>query len=42
MNSSWPIVLGIFALVVAAFWYDANVAAAGASSPEPAHAAEVR
>jgi hypothetical protein len=35
MNSSWPILLGMFALVVAAFWYDASNASASAS----AHAA---
>jgi hypothetical protein len=35
MSSSWPILLGVFALVVAAFWYDATNASASAS----AHAA---
>lgn len=38
MSSSWPILLGVFALVVAAFWYDANNAAAAASGA-PVHAA---
>lgn len=42
MNSSWPIVFGIFALVVAAFWYDATIASTGRPSSAPAHAAEVR
>jgi hypothetical protein len=36
MSSSWPIVLGVFALVVAAFWYDANVASAWAPAALPA------
>jgi hypothetical protein len=40
-NSSWPIVLAIVAVVAAAFWYDAKVASAGASSPKHAHAAGV-
>ena len=41
MNSSWPILLGVFALVVAAFWYDASNVSATALSAS-AHAAEVR
>jgi hypothetical protein len=41
MSSSWPILLGVFALVVAAFWYDATNASASASSAST-HAAEVR
>jgi hypothetical protein len=32
MNSSWPILLGVFALVVAAFWYDASNASASAAN----------
>ena len=32
MSSSWPILLGVFALVVAAFWYDASNASASASA----------
>lgn len=39
MSSSWPILLGVFALVVAAFWYDASNASASASSAAGAHAA---
>jgi hypothetical protein len=35
MSSSWPILLGVFALVVAAFWYDATVASAGAAASLP-------
>src|SRR5271165_5207208 len=31
MSSSWPILVGMFAVVFAAFWYDAAVAAAGAA-----------
>jgi len=31
MSSSWPILLGVFAVVVAAFWYDATIAAGGGS-----------
>jgi hypothetical protein len=27
MSSSWPILVGMFAVVFAAFWYDAAVAA---------------
>jgi hypothetical protein len=42
MNSTWPIVLGIFALVAAAFWYDATIASTGTPSSTPVHAAEVR
>jgi hypothetical protein len=38
MSSSWPILLGVFALVVAAFWYDATNASASAL----AHAVQVR
>ncbi len=30
MTSSWPIVIAIIGLVVAAFWYDASVASASA------------
>ena len=41
MSSSWPIFLGVLALVVAAFWYDAANASVSASNA-PAHAAEVR
>ncbi|HTQ48673.1 MAG TPA: hypothetical protein VMI75_38210 [Polyangiaceae bacterium] len=41
MNSSWPILLGVFALVVAAFWYDASNASASAANAS-AHVAEVR
>ncbi len=39
MSSSWPILLGVFALVVAAFWYDASNASASAASAPGAHAA---
>ena len=28
MTSSWPIVFGVFVLIIAACWYDASVAAA--------------
>jgi hypothetical protein len=35
MRSSWPILLAIFALVVAAFWYDASHASASASHGAP-------
>lgn len=43
MSSSWPILLGVFALVVAAFWYDAsNASASAANAPAHAAAAEVR
>ena len=31
MNSTWPIVFGILAVVAAAFWYDATVASHGGS-----------
>ncbi len=41
MSSSWPIVLGVFAIVVAAFWYDASNASASAASPLSAQAAQV-
>jgi hypothetical protein len=34
MTSSWPIVIAILGLVVAAFWYDASVASASAQ-PQP-------
>jgi hypothetical protein len=34
MSSSWPIVIAIFGLVAAAFWYDASVASASAQ-PRP-------
>ena len=39
MNSSWPILLGVFALVVAAFWYDASNVSASASAHAAAAAA---
>lgn len=40
MSSSWPIVLGVFALVVAAFWYDAsNASASAAIAPATASSA---
>jgi len=40
MSSSWPIVFGIFAIVVAAFWYDASISSANAqpASPTATHA----
>ena len=41
MTSSWPILLGVCALIVAAFWYDASNASANAPGA-PAQAAEVR
>jgi hypothetical protein len=37
MSSSWPIVLGMLAVVFAAFWYDASVASAK-DSAAAAHA----
>jgi hypothetical protein len=47
MSSSWPIVMAIFGLVAAAFWYDASVASASArpqpAAPDvPAQAADAR
>jgi hypothetical protein len=42
MSSSWPILLGVFALVVAAFWYDASNASASAPGAPVHAAAEVR
>ena len=43
MSSTWPILLVVIGLVFAAFWYDANVASAGArSTGAPARAALVR
>ena len=45
MSSSWPILIGMFAVVFAAFWYDASVAAAGApqsSAPQVPSQASVR
>jgi hypothetical protein len=33
MRSSWPIVMVVVGLVGAAFWYDASMAATGASPP---------
>jgi hypothetical protein len=33
MSSSWPILLGIFAVVVGAIWYDATIASAGGHLP---------
>jgi hypothetical protein len=42
MSSSWPIVLGIFAVIVAAFWYDATIASASSPSPAPVQAVGVR
>ena len=41
MNSTWPIVLGILAVVAAAFWYDASVASRSDAleAPAPAHSA---
>jgi hypothetical protein len=42
MSSSWPIVLGIFAVIVAAFWYDATIASANSPSSVPAQAVRVR
>jgi hypothetical protein len=41
MSSSWPILLGVFALVVAAFWYDDSNAVSAASASTHA-ATEVR
>jgi hypothetical protein len=38
MRSSWPIVLGIFGIVVAAYWYDATNASANASQQAPSSA----
>jgi hypothetical protein len=35
MSSSWPIVIAIFGLVAAAFWYDASVASANARTQQP-------
>ncbi len=41
MTSSWPIVFGMFAVVIAALWYDATVASARAPSAQAAtHAHE--
>ncbi|HXN30746.1 MAG TPA: hypothetical protein VN894_02750 [Polyangiaceae bacterium] len=43
MSSSWPILVGFLAIVVAAFWYDATVApASGHLSEAPAPAAQPR
>jgi hypothetical protein len=43
MSSNSPILVGIFAVLVAAFWYDATVASTGAHSTEArAGAAHVR
>ena len=38
MSSSWPIVVGMIAVVFAAFWYDASVATAGARETAPPQA----
>jgi hypothetical protein len=35
MSSSWPIVIAIFGLIAAAFWYDASVASASARPRAP-------
>lgn len=37
MSSSWPILVGMIAVVFAAFWYDASVATT-APQPPPAQA----
>lgn len=36
MSSSWPILVGMIAVVFAAFWYDASVATTGAQPPPQA------
>jgi hypothetical protein len=43
MKSSWPVVFGFCAVVVAAFWYDARIAdpASASQSAEPSQAAAV-
>lgn len=41
MSRTWPIVFGLFALVVAAFWYDANYASARPGAPD-VHASDGR
>jgi hypothetical protein len=41
MSSTWPIVMGVAALIASAFWYDARNASASDVSPPHAAAAEV-
>ena len=38
MSSSWPILVGMIAVVFAAFWYDASFATTGAQPPPAAQA----
>jgi hypothetical protein len=43
MSSSWPILVGMIAVVFAAFWYDASIATPGASEvPVPGAFSQAR